>query len=113
MKKTIKLISSELADQIIDEHQPEGLFYLQKGEIFIGIDNSTGDAWVEEFGSIAEVVSWLNGEFEASERWCPFCGRNGLHPIPERNALSRKDNKTLICDTCARTESLKEFFKHL
>jgi len=31
-------------------------------EIFIGIDNSTGDAWVEEFKTKQECMSWLKGE---------------------------------------------------
>jgi len=49
----IKKISQEETQKIIDTRQPIGLFYtveITKGQrTYIGIDNSTGDAWVEEF----------------------------------------------------------------
>lgn len=39
---------------------------------------------------------------------CPSCGK----PYSERPALSRKDNKTLICPECGMKEALKEWEEH-
>ena len=41
-------------------YEPLGLFLV--GEA--GIDNSTGHAWTEEFGTKAECLEWLKGENE-------------------------------------------------
>ena len=41
-------------------------------------------------------------------RTCPVCGKEYTgYP-----ALSRKDNKTLICPDCGLQEALDDFFKH-
>lgn len=39
---------------------------------------------------------------------CPKCKENYLDPNPGRNALSRKDNKTLICEKCGMTEAFED-----
>ncbi len=38
---------------------------------------------------------------------CPRCKKRTLHPIPERNVLSVKDNKTHICPACGAEEANK------
>ena len=43
-------------------YEPLGLFYLEEQEQFIGIDNSTGDAWTEEFPDKNSCLRWLRGE---------------------------------------------------
>lgn len=43
-------------------YEPLGLFYLQEGDKFVGIDNSTGDAWTEEFADKEGCLRWLRGE---------------------------------------------------
>ena len=35
---------------------------LRPGGTWTGIDNSTGNAWTEEFGTQAECLKWLKGE---------------------------------------------------
>lgn len=35
---------------------------LKEGDKFIGIDNSTGNAWTEEFPDEASCLRWLAGE---------------------------------------------------
>lgn len=40
----------------------EEKIYCKRNEIFIGIDNSTGDCWVEEFKTEKEVQEWLLGK---------------------------------------------------
>ena len=43
-------------------YEPLGLFYLQEGDKFVGIDNSGGDAWTEELPDKAGCLRWLCGE---------------------------------------------------
>jgi predicted RNA-binding Zn-ribbon protein involved in translation (DUF1610 family) len=39
---------------------------------------------------------------------CPRCEQNELDPIEARNALSRRDNKTYICNDCGIDEALED-----
>ncbi|MHC1722499.1 MAG: hypothetical protein AB9836_04755 [Aminipila sp.] len=55
-------IGSKEANSIIDSRKPLGIFYHLDGEICVGIDNSTGDAWTEEFKSVDDCKKWLIGE---------------------------------------------------
>lgn len=43
------------------EYSPRGYFYTKEGDTFVAIDNSTGDAWTEEFQSLKECTDWLFG----------------------------------------------------
>lgn len=44
-------------------YEPLGLFLVgEAGGTWTGIDNSTGNAWTEEFGTQAECLKWLKGE---------------------------------------------------
>jgi len=40
-------------------YEPIGLFYHRDGEIFVGIDNTTGEAWTEEFEDLDSCLAWL------------------------------------------------------
>lgn len=55
-------ITQEEAEQIIENYYPLGKFYRKEGNLFIGIDNETGDAWTEEFKSQEECFIWLYRE---------------------------------------------------
>ena len=64
-------ISPETAREILnsineggDRYQPLGLFYLQEGDKFVGIDNSDGNAWTEEFSDKESCLRWLRREEE-------------------------------------------------
>lgn len=59
MNTEIKETTSEQASVIIDTRQPLGLFYLLDNSIYVGIDNSTGDAWTEEFSNLRQCKKWL------------------------------------------------------
>lgn len=48
--------------EVITKREPLGRFYYQEGTRWIGIDNSTGDCWVEAFTTKAECVAWLTGK---------------------------------------------------
>lgn len=62
-----KYVSQQEASAIIEHRGPRGLFVLETGVEYIGIDNSTGDAWTEEFPDLTECMIWLAGEKEAAQ----------------------------------------------
>ena len=62
----IKEVSEEKADKIIETRKPEGLFFLMEGDKIIGIDNSTGDAWTEEFTNMKDFLNWVTGSYEVT-----------------------------------------------
>ncbi len=43
------------------DYEPRGRYYLQDGDKWVGIDNSTGEAWTEEFPSKRKCLRWLKG----------------------------------------------------
>ncbi len=52
-------VSSEEADEIIENREPLGLFVLDAGDVVVGIDNWSGDAWTEDFHDLCECLKWL------------------------------------------------------
>lgn len=62
------LIEQNQAYSIIDKREPLGTFYYQtEDNMWVAIDNRTGDAWTEEFTTKEQCLAWLNDEFEMSE----------------------------------------------
>lgn len=66
---TVQKISQEDARRLLNScdgtggrYEPLGLFYLEEREKFVGIDNSTGDAWTEEFPDKESCLRWLSRE---------------------------------------------------
>lgn len=55
------------ASKIIETRQPLGKFWLMEGTKYVGIDNSDGDAWTEEFDDKEIMMAWLNNEIEMSD----------------------------------------------
>ena len=63
---------------IIDTREPIGLFYCRVGRIWVAVDNSTGDAWTECFGSEQAARAWLLGAIKSlSERQADALRRKG------------------------------------
>jgi hypothetical protein len=62
----IREVSNEQANSIIATRVPLGLFYTVKQTIgerpYLGIDNSTGDAWTEDFYNLDECIHWLSSD---------------------------------------------------
>ena len=58
-KDTIQKITSIQASEIIDTRLPLGLFYYQQNKMYIGIDNTTGNAWTETFKTYRKCKRWL------------------------------------------------------
>jgi len=55
----IQEIELEVASRIIDTRKPLGYFYSPVAGLYIGIDNSTGYAWTEEFDDLRQCRRWL------------------------------------------------------
>ena len=49
---------------VIDLRTPSGLFLTKEGRKWVAVDNTTGDAWTEEFSRKRQAVRWLRGKFE-------------------------------------------------
>ena len=58
--RDIEEVAEEAMRQIIETRQPLGLFYrMEARRLYVGVDNSTGDAWTEEFRSRRQCLRWL------------------------------------------------------
>ena len=56
----IQKVTKQEMSRIIEERQPLGMFYtIEKGRIYVGCDNRTGDAWTEDFKSLSACKRWL------------------------------------------------------
>ena len=66
MEKKLKIqrVSPERLRQIIERYAPRGLFLAKEGRTWVAVDNTTGDAWTEEFPRKRQAVRWLRGKFE-------------------------------------------------
>lgn len=60
----IQRITKIEASNIIKNYAPEGLFMIEENGHYIGIDNSTGECWVEEFITKDLCIKWLKGDVE-------------------------------------------------
>ena len=63
-KQRIQRVSPTELIAVIDHRTPLGLFLTREGCTWIAVDNSTGDAWTEEFRWKWQAVRWLRGKFE-------------------------------------------------
>lgn len=65
---TIEIISEYQFHKLIEscdkngQYHPRGLFLIDDMDSFTAIDNSTGDAWTEEFERKEEAIKWLEGD---------------------------------------------------
>lgn len=55
----IKEVTQSEADAIVLSREPRGLFYFRDSNRWVGIDNTTGDAWGEEFLELDQCLAWL------------------------------------------------------
>ena len=64
--QTIQCVTKEFMDKILETEnngrygEPYGLFYYcSNNGRYVAMDNSYGDAWMEDFDSYGECVLWL------------------------------------------------------
>ncbi|MCL2841451.1 MAG: hypothetical protein FWE05_11865 [Defluviitaleaceae bacterium] len=57
----VSIACSDDLEKIIEIREPIGLFYYfdNKTDTYIGIDNSTGEAWTEDFPDEDSCEKWL------------------------------------------------------
>lgn len=60
----IKIIDSAEREKIFDTRKPLGNFLILENNGFAGIDNTTGDAWTEDFTDLSKCLRWLHREGE-------------------------------------------------
>ncbi len=60
----IKRVSPDFLGKVIEDRIPCGHFLAKEGRKWLAVDNSTGDAWTEEFSRKHQAVRWLRGKFE-------------------------------------------------
>lgn len=60
----IRRVSLEQMQNMIESHIPLGLFLTKEGRTWVAVDNSTGDAWMENFSWKRQAIRWLRGNFE-------------------------------------------------
>lgn len=60
----IKRVSPKFLCEVIENRTPCGLFLAKEGRKWVAVDNSTFDAWTEEFTHKRKAIRWLRGEFE-------------------------------------------------
>ena len=63
-KLKIQRVSSAFLGWVIEHRTPYGLFLTKEGHKWVAVDNTTGDAWAEEFSRKRQAVRWLRGKFE-------------------------------------------------
>jgi len=62
----IQRVSPEFLGKVIEDRVPCGHFLAKEGRKWVAVDNSTCDAWTEEFPHKRQAVRWLHGKFEVS-----------------------------------------------
>ena len=60
----IHRVCPEFLGQVIEHCTPCGLFLAKEGRKWVAVDNSTHDAWTEEFDRKRQAIRWLLGKFE-------------------------------------------------
>lgn len=101
-KYQIKEVSSDEAGDIINNRKPLGLFLQKDGNTFVAIDNSTGDAWTEEFKNRRSAEKWLLSADESlknptkskalTEETLNELDTTGAARVIKRNSTSGIDN---------------------
>ena len=60
----IQRVSPEQVQKVIRQYAPYGCFLTREDGKWIAVDNSTGNAWTEEFRWKRAAVRWLHGALE-------------------------------------------------
>lgn len=68
------------SDQQGEHYEPIGKYIARADGMFVGIDNSTGNAWTEEFRTADECIAWLLGYGPPEDYIQPSAGAE-----PEKN----------------------------
>ena len=75
MRGKIQKLTSEEMARVINTREPRGRFYQVEGRIIIGVDNTTGDAWTEDFRDFETFMLWITTQMSVEEAW--RCSKSG------------------------------------
>ena len=95
-------VSESYLAGVIEARRPLGLFLArataksQPGARWIAVDNSTGDAWTEDFPSLAAAIAWLVGDGEAEEYWPQIIEKRIEAPRAINPKAKRKANEVIF-----------------
>ena len=76
MNPRIKIINSEMKEKIIETRKPIGCFILKENNIWVGIDNLYGHAWVEAHKSRTMIIKWLLCRIDTSDLYKNTINKN-------------------------------------
>lgn len=107
-------VSESYLAAVIEARRPLGLFLARAaaksrpGARWVAVDNSTGDAWTEEFPSLAAAMAWLVGDGEADEYWKQVI----IKPIETPRAINPKakrkaDEVIIVMKPAKRNNEIK------
>lgn len=70
----IKFVPLEKVSEIIENfnnNKPteRGKFLTVEGNQFVAVDNTTGDAWTEDFPKMKDAIDWLNDKLTITEEY--------------------------------------------
>lgn len=68
-KHGIQIIDNETSHKIIETRKPEGLFLTIENRRMVAIDNTSGNAWTEDFRNEKVALRWLKGEIDTEEAY--------------------------------------------
>ena len=63
----VQWISPKQLMGVISSHAPMGRFLAKENGKWVAVDNSTGEAWTEEFFQMRQAVRWLRSESGISD----------------------------------------------
>lgn len=69
-RNSIQEVSNDRLQEIIEDPKKDsnyGSFYSKEGNLYVGVDNTTGDAWTEEFKDKDNLIKWLKREIEKDD----------------------------------------------
>lgn len=61
---SIRRVSVKRLQDVIEHRFPCDRFLAREGRKWVAVDNSTGDAWTEDFVWKRQAIRWLRGKFE-------------------------------------------------
>lgn len=62
-----KKLTQEEMMEVVDTRKPHGMFYRIEGGAIIAVDNTTGDAWTEEFRDPQVFMIWIASKMSVEE----------------------------------------------
>ena len=65
----IRIIDIERAHRIIEARKPTGKFMTINNSMIVAIDNTSGDAWTEDFNNFLVAYKWITGEIDTEEAY--------------------------------------------